>query len=125
MAFNYTPIKQLASYTLHATESIVYAAPVSKSVEVSSFWFHNPMASVIGATVFFPVSAAQVTGSATSSLSLQRLSESFSGSYTLEIAPKVPFVLNSSGSNTYNDKISMKGSQSSSLNVIIYGREEI
>jgi hypothetical protein len=43
----------------------------------------------------------------------------------LEMSPKVPFVLNSSGSSAYSDKITMKASQSSSLNVIVYGREQI
>lgn len=123
MATTYGPIKQLASYTLHATESIVYTAPVSKSVEVSSFWFHNYVASTITVSSWWPFTAASV--SATPTNSLERLSEGLASAATFEISPKVPFILNSSGSGAYNDKITMKGSQSSSVNVVIYGREEI
>jgi len=119
----YGNIKQLASYTLHATESIVYSAPISKSVEIATIWLHNSSTSNVSATMWFPFTATIPTASFSASAVIQRLNESISGSATLEISPKVPFVLNSSGTN-YVDKITMKGGATGSMNVIIYGRED-
>lgn len=119
----YGNIKQLANYTLHATESIVYSAPVSKSVEIATIWLHNSSTSNVNATMWFPFTATVPTGSFSASAAIQRLNEGISGSATLEISPKVPFVLNSSGTN-YVDKITMRGGNSGSINVIIYGRED-
>jgi hypothetical protein len=121
----YSSIKQLASMTLHATESIVYSAPASRSVEIASMWFHNPTAAIVTAQMWFPFTASVPTASFSASNAIQRMSEGFSGSVSLEISPKVPFVLNSSGSGAFADKITMKCSQTSSLNVVIYGREDI
>lgn len=118
----YGNIKQLASYTLHATESIVYSAPVSKSVEVATLWFHNTGSAIITAQIFFPFTGS--TSTVDLSGNIQRLSEGFSGSATLEISPKVPFVLNSI-IGSHGEKITMKASNSGSLNVVIYGREEV
>jgi hypothetical protein len=117
----YGNIKQLASQTLHATESIIYSAPVSKSAEIATLWFHNPTATPQGVIVWFPFTASQATGSFSASLSLQRLNEAVSSSITMEISPKVPFVLD----GNLNEKITMKCTQSSSINVIMFGREEI
>jgi hypothetical protein len=75
--------------------------------------------------MWFPFTASVPTASFSASAVIQRMSEGFSGSVTLEVSPKVPFILNSSGSTNYADKITMKASQTSSLNVIIFGREEI
>lgn len=119
----YGNIKQLASQTLHLTESIVYSAPTSKSVEIGSIWIHNPTSLNQTVAMWFPFTATIPTGSFSASLSLQRLNELISSSVSLEIAPKIPWVLNSSGTN-YVDKITMKASQTGSINVIIYGREE-
>jgi hypothetical protein len=118
----YGIIKQLSSYTLHATESIVYTAPVSKSVEVATFWFHNTGSAVITAQMFFPFTGSTATVGLSGNI--QRLSEGFSGSVTLEISPKVPFMLNSV-TGSHGEKITMKASNSGSLNVIINGREEV
>lgn len=118
----YGDIKQLSSQILHATESIVYTAPVSKSVEIGSIWLFNYSSAVATAQMWFPFTATTPTGSFSASFSLLRLSEGISGSSALEIAPKVPFVLNSTGTN-YNDKITMRATQTSSINVVIYGRE--
>ena len=120
----YGNIKQLASYTLHATESIVYTAPVSKSVEVASMWLHNRSATTMTVNMWFPYPYTTPTASFSASLDLLRLSEGLSGSVSLEIAPKVPFVLNSAA-GAFNDKITMKATQSSSVNVTIYGREDV
>jgi hypothetical protein len=119
----YGNIKQLASYTLHATESIVYSAPISKSVEIATIWLHNSSTSNVSATMWFPFTATIPTASFSASAVIQRLNETITGSATLEISPKVPFVLNSSGTN-YVDKITMKAGATGSMNVIIYGRED-
>ena len=120
----YGTIKQLVNTTLHATESIVYTAPTSKSVEIGSIWMHNPTTSHQTATMWFPFTATQATGIFISSLTIQRLNEVISSSVSFEVAPKVPWVLNSSGTN-YVDKITMKCTQTGSINVLIYGRVEV
>lgn len=114
-------LKQLASVTLHATESIVYTAPTNKIVEVATLWFHNPTAATQTAVVWFPFTASVPTGSFSASAAIQRLSEGLSGSVTLEVSPKVPFIIN----GTTSDKITMRATQTSSINVAIYGREEV
>lgn len=124
MAYTYGSIKQLASYLAHATESVAYTAPVSKSVEIASFWIHNVTNNVVSALVYFPFSNTVPTASFSASLAIERLSEAFSGSVTMEISPKIPFLLNTAA-NSYNDKITIKASQSSSLAIAIYGREEV
>jgi hypothetical protein len=118
----YGNIKQLASQILHATESIVYTAPTSKSVEVSDIWFFNYTGTVQSVQMWFPFTASAATGSFSASFAIQRLSEGISGSSVLEIAPKTPFVLNSV-TGSHSEKITMKASQTASINVVIYGRE--
>lgn len=118
MALTYSKIKQLASFQLHATESVVYAAPTTESVEVGSFWFHNAEAGSVSATVYFPFTDTVPTASFSSSLEIQRLSEQFVAGATLEISPKIPFILEGSSS----DKITMAASQSGSISCVIYGR---
>ena len=118
----YGDIKQLASLRLHATESIVYSAPTSRSVELLTFWFHNSGSSTVNAQMFFPFVGSTATQG--SSSAIQRFNENFTSSLSLEISPKVPFVLNSR-SGSHSESITMKASVSESLNVIIYGREEI
>jgi hypothetical protein len=120
----YGDIKQLASITLHTSQSIVYSAPTSKSVEIGTIWVHNNTLLPQGINAFFPFTGSQATGSATASAELRRFSETISGSTTLEVSPKVPFVINSSGTN-FADKIVMSSSQTASINVIIYGREQV
>lgn len=116
-------IKKLASQVLHATESIVYTAPAAKITEVSTIWFHNrtSVATPQVVTVWFPFTASAATASFSASADLQRLSEGFSGSATLEISPKIPFIID----GTNSEKITMRCTQTSSVNVIIYGREEV
>lgn len=117
----YSNLKQLTSYTLHATESIVYTAPVSKSVEVCTLWFFNSGSATLGTQVYFPFTGSSATVGLSSNV--QRLSENISSSAVLEISPKVPFVLNSV-TGSHGEKITMKASNSASINVVIYGREE-
>jgi hypothetical protein len=119
----YTDIKQLASQILHATESIVYTAPTSKSAEIATMWFYNYTNTVQSVQMYFPFTATVPTASFSASFSLQRLSEGISGSAVLELAPKVPFVLNSV-TGSHSEKITMKCSQTASINVVIYGREQ-
>jgi hypothetical protein len=119
----YTDIKQLASQILHATESIVYTAPTSKSVEIGNMWFYNYTGTVQSVQVYFPFTATVPTASFSASFAIQRLSEGISGSAVLELAPKVPFVLNSV-TGSHSEKITMKCSQTASINVVIYGREQ-
>lgn len=118
MAVTYGSIKQLANTFLHATESVVYQTPASTYTEVSSLWVHNSSGDTLNAKAYWPQPDTP-TGSFSGSLELERLSESFSGSATLEISPKVPFVLNG---NT-NDSLTMVAANSGSLTVIVYGRE--
>lgn len=120
----YSDIKQLASQILHATESIVYTAPTSKSAEIATMWFYNYTNTVQSVQMYFPFTATVPTASFSASFSLQRLSEGISGSSVLEISPKVPFVLNSV-TGSHNEKITMKCSQTASINVVLYGREQI
>lgn len=117
----YGNIKQLSSYTLHATESIVYTAPVSKSVEVSTMWFFNSGSANLAAQMYFPFTGSTATVGL--STTLQRLNETISSSAVLEISPKVPFMLNSV-TGSHGEKITMKAANSASINVVIYGREE-
>ena len=120
----YGPLKRLTdSRFLHLTESIIYTASSSKLTEISTIWMHNPtsVVTVQNATLYFPVTASQVTGSFSASAVLQRLNEGLSSSFTLEISPKVPFVLD----GALNEKITAKCSQTSSVNIIIFGREEV
>jgi len=105
----YGNIKQLASQILHATESIVYTAL-------------NYTGTVQSVQMWFPFTASAATGSFSASFAIQRLSEGISGSSVLEIAPKTPFVLNSV-TGSHSEKITMKASQTASINVVIYGRE--
>jgi hypothetical protein len=118
----YGDIKQLASLRLHETESIVYSAPTSRSVELLTFWFHNSSSLTVNAQMFFPYTSSTATQG--SSSAIQRFNENFTSSLSLEISPKVPFVLNSR-SGSHSESITMKASVSESLNVIIYGREQI
>jgi len=120
----YGPLKRLTnSQFLHLTESIIYTASSSKLTEISTIWMHNSSATltVQNATLYFPVTASQVTGSFSASAVLQRLNEGFSSSFTLEISPKVPFVLD----GALSEKITAKCSQTASVNIIIFGREEV
>jgi hypothetical protein len=117
----YGDIKQLASQILHATESIVYTAPVSKSVEIGSIWMFNYSGATATAQMWFPFTATTPTASFSASFAIQRLSEGISSSAALEVAPKIPFVLNSD--TNYSDKITMRATQTGSINVVIYGRE--
>ena len=119
MPITYGSIKQLSSQLLHATESIVYTAPSTGSTEICTIWLHNSTAANNVVKVYFPFTATQPTGAFSSSLALERLSEFMTGSYTLEVSPKVPFVLNGATS----DKITMRSTFSGSVNVLIYGRE--
>lgn len=117
----YGNIKKLASMTLHATESIVYAASASKVTEIATLWIHNRATGSASVTAWFPFTASQATGSFAGSNSLQRFNETLSGSVTLEISPKVPFILDGAA----NEKLTMKTNITGSVNVIIFGREEI
>jgi hypothetical protein len=120
---NFGPLKRLSNQMLHLTESIIYTTSASKLTEVSCIWMHNPtvVATVQNATIWFPVTASQVTGSFSASAALQRLNEGLSASFTLEISPKVPFVLD----GALSEKITAKCTQTSSINIIIFGREEV
>jgi hypothetical protein len=112
----YGNIKKLAYQMLHATESIIYSAPESKSVEIGTIWLHNTSTAAKSVTIWFPV-----TGSSGSSSLLERFQEAFPAYISYEISPKVPFVLD----GNLSEKITMKAEQSGSVNVIIFGREEV
>lgn len=118
MSITYGSIKQLSSQLLHATESIVYTAGTGSS-EISSIWLHNVTGVPATVQAWWPFTATTPTASYSASISIERLSEAISGSVTLEIAPKVPFFLQGSS----NDKITMRATQTSSITVVIYGRE--
>lgn len=120
----YGPLKRLTdSRFLHLTESIIYTTSASKLTEISTIWMHNSstVATVQNATLFFPVTASQVTGSFSASAVLQRLNEGFSSSFTLEVSPKVPFVLD----GALSEKITARCTQTSSISIVIFGRVEV
>jgi hypothetical protein len=116
-------LKKLADQRLHATESIIYSAPSNKITEISTIWLHNAstLVTVQNATLWFPVTASQVTASFSASAGLQRFNEGLSGSYTIEVSPKVPFILD----GALLEKLTAKCTQTASVNIIIFGREEV
>jgi hypothetical protein len=106
MAFS--NFRTLARGQLHATQSILYTGPsASKSTEVSTIWLHNGSGTPYSASLWLQES------------NLRHCHEVFSASVSFEISPKVPFIIQGTGS------IYMVAQQSASINYIITGREEI
>lgn len=103
----YGNFKTLARGLIHATQSIVYTGTDGKSTEVCSIRLHNTSNTNYSASVWFQEN------------NQRHLNEYFSGSMTFEDAPKVPIVIQGTGS------IYLQAQQSASISYIITGREEI
>lgn len=113
---NFGNFKVLGQFFMPATESMMYAAPTNKQVEISSIWVHNTGTSTQTYKIFAPALATQ-----TGSFVKERISESITGASCVEIAPKIPFILNGTNSETINFLATVSGS----ISVLLTGREEV
>lgn len=106
----YGNIKTLARGQAHATSSAVYTGPTQgKSTEVAMIWLHNTNVAAMQVRLYHQENV-------TSSLFFN---ESLASNETFEVSPKLPIVINGTGS------LFIVAASSASVNYIITGREEV